>query len=113
MKTMKQFCSWGGAVAALALVLTCLWLFMSRLDARSTYDIAEGAFTDLAQHLQLPVSDFDPPPPVREGDRSVTLELDWKSKSKIGCRIEVDVDRRFGNARPAWSCEETKGSRLE
>lgn len=78
------------------------WWLWPGLGASETYEIAESAFKDYAVYRGWPVEDFARPEKI-EMTGSV-VRLDWKSKTKSGCAIEVDVDRKFANARPSWSC---------
>lgn len=93
-------------VPLLALGLTGAWFFIGPLaDSRTTYAAAESAFRGLSAKMSLSPVDFQAPPLDAVGVDDRMVVLSWTSITRPGCRIEVDVDRRYANARPTWSCE--------
>lgn len=96
-------------ILLLILIVICslfAWMWFGTLSSRQdTYAIAEGAFFNLTKKMKMNVSEFNAPPNIDPSDDSRMVVLEWVSKSKPGCRIEVDVDRKFANARPTWNCD--------
>jgi hypothetical protein len=89
-----------------ALVLTAggaSWFLNTGLDPVDTYEVARGAFEMVARHENLDPGDFVPPPPVGVNE-PLLLTLRWRSRSRPGCGIEVDVDRVWVLARPRTYC---------
>jgi hypothetical protein len=82
-----------------------VWWFAFQMNPENTYVLGESAFSQAAQHMGLPTTDFVPPPPIDPKDSSRILTLTWMSKTKPGCYIEVDLDRRNAGARPRWGCK--------
>lgn len=78
--------------------------FTSELDAEATFSIGESAYLDLAAKMGISKSDFQAPKPLDKASASRMVVLTWVNKSKPECRIEVDIDRRYSNARPTWQC---------
>lgn len=78
--------------------------FASNLDTDATFSIGESAYLGLATKMGMSKSDFVAPQPLDKASDSRMVVLTWLSKSKPGCRIEVDIDRRYSNARPIWQC---------
>lgn len=90
---------------ALFIVVGFMWFASNQLLSRDdTYVIAESAFQNLAKRIDMEPSDFLPPQkdeiPVEDG----AVVLRWHSKYRPECGIEVDVDRKYANARPVWNC---------
>jgi hypothetical protein len=101
LKTVKTLAIAG----AMILVGIALIFNFSLLDETQTTVIAESAFKSFAKHQNLSIQDFDAMPLNQSMQDERMVVLIWKSKSKLECRIEVDVDRRYSNARPTWNCE--------
>jgi len=92
-------------LVGLLMVAGLVWMIFGPILGRDdTYVIAEDAFLKIAKKLEMDVSDFEVPKKTEISDESRQIVLQWQSKSRPGCRIEVDVDRRCANARPTWNC---------
>lgn len=95
-----------GAMLLMPIVLFGWVWFRPAIDSTTTYVIAESAFKSFAAQMSMPLSDFDPPSPISDLDGDRMVVLSWVSRSRPECRIEVDVDRLYANARPTWNCSQ-------
>jgi hypothetical protein len=96
---------------AIAVILACslvavmgVWSLWPGIGAQAVFDIAEGTFKDYVSHRGWSTADFIPPTPSAAEREGSIVRLDWKSKKQPECSIQVDVDRKTANARPAWQC---------
>lgn len=94
----------GVLLVCLILGLMGFWLLWPGIDASVTYEIAEEAFQKYAKHMDKAEEDFVPPARLNPRDSDPVVQLDWRSRSRPNCAIEVVVDRKTVNAMPSWQC---------
>jgi hypothetical protein len=86
------------------LALLVFFFYKKPIDDSQAFIIAEGTFLSLAKHLKMMPNEFELLPSNRLPSGEKLVVFVWQSKTKPDCKIEVDVDKMYANARPTWIC---------
>ena len=92
------------AIVAVILVFFMLFFYRDPIDEKQAKIIAESAFISLVKHLKMMPNQFEILPMNPQSSAQKVVVFVWQSKAKTECRIEVDVDMIYANARPTWIC---------
>jgi hypothetical protein len=98
-------------VAFITIFSFSVWFFTGVTDSESTYEIGLSAFYWIAKRMYLSESDFVSPLHLDTSSKERMVTLEWMYKLHPQCGIEVDIDRRYANARPRWRCSGPEGEK--
>jgi hypothetical protein len=75
------------------------------IDWKTTDAIASGSFRSASVIGKFNESDFERLPIDEAEKRERHVTFVWVHRVQLRCRIEVEVDRKFANARPIMQCK--------